>query len=259
MGTFALWGAIGGAAKGAEKGLLMKAEDESYEKRAKIDEARERRLEELRQKGRMDVQSAADKAAMERLGEQGQQSLEEIGARGEEARTTQEAGHEQAMELEGERAFNQEQLQVIEQNWKSIENELDRLNRLDVADRQRAASGSSNPLVKAYIDRYEKSQLTEQQMNEYGIPMSQRDLPLTYDKMDGKYYAQEGDKLYLANAERPDLSKYESPGQEHLEALAADPIRYELQFINSFGYLPGWFLGAKMSAGLQQVSGTASE
>jgi hypothetical protein len=260
MGQLALWGAIGGAAKGAEKHLLNRAADESYEKRAGIDEAREKRMAQLQQDFRIDITDREQAGAMERQGaadEAAMARLEKTGEQAESLEGVRQSGRER---LEDQRAFNQEQLQVIEQNWQSVEKERDRISNMNVAERRAAIATSSNPaLLKALIGRYEKTQLTEQEMNEYGIPMSQRDLPLTYDRMDGKYYAQEGDKLFLANSEKPDLSKYEKPTDPYLEKLAEDPVRYEGQFLQSFGYLPNWFLAAKMNAGLQGVSGPVSE
>lgn len=259
MGSLALWRGVEGAGKGMSQMAEQRMADESYEKRSGIDEAREQRLEKLRQGNRIEIQGVSDDAAMDRQVLAGEQAVEQIGARGDETRTTQEAGHENAMELEDERAFNQEQHQIIQQNWQSIENEL---NRAVTREGHAASSGAGsldNPLAKAYIQRFEKSTLTEQQMNDYGIPMSQRDLPITYDSMSGTHYAQDGDKLYWANAEKPDFTSpdYKPPTSLALNALAANPTIEEPGFVKQFGYLPSWFLYSKMQEGIRTSTGGA--
>lgn len=251
MGSLALWGAIGGAAKGAEKHLLQRQQDESYAKRSNIDEARENRLEGLRQTNRVSIKGIEAKSAMDLQGASDTAAMSRLERTGELAESQEEF-----------RQFGQEQMKIIEQQHDSIERELDRKHDISKA-RISASSSGSNPFVKAYLDRYEKVTLTDEQYNEYGIAQSARQLPLTYDKMSGKYYVQQGDKVFYADKELPDLSNqdpeqgpvYPKPQQANFEALAQNPARYEGTFVNSFGYLPGWFLTAKMNAEMRTVAG----
>jgi len=258
MGALALWGAVGGAAKGAEKGILMKADEETKERQSKIDHDRQVALERLKQTHAIEIEDMRQKGATTRT---------EMGEEGALERT--KLGIEGSLEVEDARAFNAENRQIIEQNWKSIENELDRQHEMGLEKYKTRGSGS-DPMLNAALDRYEKTTLTEQQMNEYGIAMSQRDLPLIYDKLAGRYYTQEGDKLFIANGEKPDLTAKDAegnplwakPAQEHLDALAANPTGYEDRFATSFGYLPGWFLAVKLQSAISPPTAntpTASE
>lgn len=257
MGSLALWRGLEGAGKGMDQVYEQRLQDESHEKRSGIDEARAQRLEKLRQANRIEIQEMGDTAAMERLEKSGEQAVEQIGVRGDEAVELEGVRQEGAMTLAEQNAFNAEQRQIIEQNWRSIENELDRQVTREGNAARAGASTTDNPLAKAYIGRFEKTSMTEQEMNEYGIPMSQRDLPLTYDNMSGKHYAQDGDKLYWANAERPDFTAadYRPPNEHAVNALAQNPTLEEAGFVKQFGYLPSWFLFAKMQEGIRLSTG----
>lgn len=254
MGSLALWGAIGGAAKGAEKGILMKAEDESYAKRAKIDEDRESRMEKLRQSGRMEIQGAESEAAMDRQKAGDVAAMERLRAGGEEERTTEGVRQENRMELESEAAFNREQLQIIDQNWRSVENQLDRESREKIAELSaRTSSAAGSKLLDKHLNRYQKSTLTKSQANEYGIVMNESQMPATYDDLEGVWYLQKGNMLFLPN----DNGNYEPRNLDklsdaHLNALYQNPER-KGDFLERYGFLPVHFLKAQMISDLNSL------
>lgn len=253
MGSLALWRGIEGAGKGMSQLAEQRMADESYEKRSGIDEAREQRMEKLRQENRIEIQSQSDAAAMERLEVSGEQAVDQIHERGDEARTTQAEGHEQNLEVEDTRAFNAEQRQIIDQNWQSVEKQLDRESRERIAMMGAGAGSSANKLLDKHLNRYTSKTLTKGEANEHGIVMSETQMPATYDDLEGVWYLQKDNMLFMPN----ESGVYEPRNMDkltdaHLNALYQNPDK-KGDFLQRYGFLPVHFLKAQMLSDMNQL------
>ena len=267
MGSLAFWAGVGGAGKGWEKGILAKEERDA----AKIDNDRKVALERMRQEGentRADKrESGADRrlvvsnqAAEDRIGLETAATLEVEGQRFENNRTVAD-----------DNAFNAEQLQVMKQNWESIEKELDRVHKGEL--NAASARASNNPFLNDYASRFTMRTDTEKEFENGGLEVSHRNVPIVGDVMTGKTYAQQshpatGSIFVPANSPMPEFDKllsetkadgtpkYRLPNQQAVDQLLMNPTPSEEQsFLKTFKFLPPNFLAARMTYDLNKVIG----
>jgi hypothetical protein len=221
MGSLAKWGAVAGAAKGAEKALDVRVEREN----AAIDEARAARLLALKQKHETMMQ-----------GTKGEQAVEQIETRGDvqkELQGTEIAAEKDMYEIEAEdKQFAREDIQTFTAEQAA----LDRESAEGIAAQKISASHAARNRVN---DRFQAKNLTETEKGDWGIDL-ETDVPAVFDKLSGITYIQEGRKLVMAG----DKSKPRDvePTDAHIKLLYEKPEQAD-KFYDMFGYLPVGYLG----------------
>lgn len=271
MGNLAMWAGIGGAAKGGEKYLTMRQEQDDRKEMADIDTARQKMLarirgEESRKTAR--VTGEENRKGIEKSGEVqagtvipsetkskleiqkagAEDSLEQIGARGEEERQTLAVGESSRAGREADRRV-----------WQSSENDLDRKLKRELADMEAKLAKSSGKagqeMLKRQLDRYEAQKVKDTHFSG-SVPVGESETPAIFDKLTGTWYVAKGDRLYY-----PDDLKEGSestagkppPNPKHIAGLYAKPAMAS-DFYGKFGYLPKGYLQALMKHDLGLVN-----
>lgn len=227
MGKLAMWGAVAGGAEGWQQNIERKLASEA----AAIDAAREERITKLKHKQTTELES------MRQEGATGRTEMEITGRK----------------EIEDIRGWNQEQGIVLRANYQMQEAGAGRefeaeQRQLDRESRERIAkiqSGARSSGAKKALERFEPRVLSTSEANEYGIAI-ETDTPAIYDKAQGKWYLQQGDRLVLPGTPSERIAR--AP-REAVKALLANPGRADI-FQNEYGYLPIDYLGVLNEAAM---------
>lgn len=242
MGKLAFWGGVAGAAKGWEAGIQAKAEQAKSE----WDEARERRILDLKNQMEKESQQAAfgqqEKVVGMQIG-----SEEKIAGARTEAASALQTSEQDYKRREGE----------TERDWKARQAELDRA----AAERRAniAASAKSGAAGKPFT----VTKMMDTRQGVGGIPEQYEKIVIT--DRSGTTYIQQGDRFVLQDptgefvpravkkaneaqksrqgagaAKLPSSARIRAP-QSAVQDLLKDPTRAD-EFIQDFGYLPAAFL-----------------
>jgi len=237
MGSLALWRGVEGVGKGMGQLAEQRMADESYEKRAGIDEARAQRLEKLKQEHTLEVtgvqqegamarQVAGDEAAMSRTEAQ-QRAMDERAAADRESR-------ERTTAMAGESRETVERMGI------------------EAGKYDKTSGTSSDPRYKAMYDRYEKTKLTQEQASEQypnnPIFNQKKETPVIYDKHGAMHYIQQGTVLIPANGDG-DFRKAPSGAEQKL----IENPGMKNAFLRDYGYLPADFLQVMRDFDLAQA------
>lgn len=236
MGSLAMWSGLAGAGKGLAEYSMKRIEDESYEKRSKIDEARDKRLSDYKSKlsREEETHKLGGQISLEML-EQGRADMR---AEGQDKRAMERveatAAGQYAVEEERQRGATQRtQMDIDAGRW-------DKTPR----------GGAQDPRFKAIVDRYEPKTLTVSEASklEPNNPLFniEKDTPAIWDG--DTWYLQKGNKYIL-----PDAPPKEPPQDFKVKAeqdALREPLKYGDMFLAAYNYLPIGYFKARRNAEL---------
>jgi hypothetical protein len=225
MGSLALWRGVEGVGKGMGQLAEQRMADESYEKRAGIDEARAQRLEKLKQEHTLEVTGVQQEGAMERqvAGDEAAMSRTEVQQRAMDERAAADReSRERTTAMTGESRETVERMGIAAGKYDKV------------------GSGASDPRFKAIVDKYEAKTLTVSQASELNpsnpLFNVDKDTPAIYDGT--TWYLQQGDKYVLPDTE----PKLPAKRAEAEAWVLEDPMGRGTTYRQTYGYLPvGYF------------------
>lgn len=172
MGAFAKWGAVKGAAEGAKEVFEGRIASRAAEEKSAADDARETRLEEIRQANRVVLE-------------------EQRGKQAQELETTRQEGEMESQEfLETGRMGRQTQ----EEEFEAGESALERASKEKIAGIK--AKGKPGTKDKTFQSKMVK---TGEMVN--GIPV-ERDTPMVFDPHSGRGYVSENGQARIYGESR---------------------------------------------------------
>lgn len=243
MGSLAMWSGLAGAGKGLAEYSMKRIEDESYEKRSKIDEARDKRLSDYKSKLSREEET-------HRLG--GQISLEML----EQGRADMRQAEQDAQAMSRVELQTQTQKDVagINQAGQTArlqeEREARRTNEWFDTTPGKTGRGANDPRFKAIVDKYQPKTLTVSEANKLqpDNPLFniEKDTPAIWDG--DTWYLQKGNKYILPDAP-PKEPPQESKAKAEQDALR-EPLKYGDMFLAAYNYLPMGYFKARRNAEL---------
>lgn len=222
----AAWGALAGAAKGAEKGIDVSVEREN----ARIDEQRQIRLAKLQDR----LATERDKANRKFQGEQNrldrQARMDIVEAQEEGATERTGMTVEGAMDRQVLSDANRAALQAQGQAFDSAERELDR-----GLQRELATLSNQAKLSQSMRERFKRDKLkTTTEVN--GVPM-ETEVPAIFDQSTARWYVQEGNRFISANPSEDNPVRMPKDYGGALKALYENPDKAP-EFLEFYGWIP---------------------
>jgi hypothetical protein len=258
MGKLALYGALGGAAQGWEKSIMLKEERQ----RSDIDHQRQVALERIRAENQLTLAKARGDIEKGHIDQRGQIQIEAIQEQAKEQRATQKAGfdyqddarltdwilqqktdksrHGYRMDEIGYGKRWDAALQGDQQEFMAGQQERNRetqmyLGELQVWGSHAASSGAlGKGGMKAYEDRIEQAvkrykPVTLKKGESIKLPnggsmtMKETEVPAVYDELKGVHWVSYGGMLFQPNQEG-EYSRKGDPTREEIQAmLHGDP------------------------------------
>jgi len=226
MGSLAMWSGLAGAGKGLAEYSMKRIEDESYEKRSGIDEAREMRIAEFK------AQADRENAELQHQYDTSQTMLKA----GLDV-TGQEAKDASALERTQVSAAAQTQAAAINQAGQSsrFAGEREARRKGEWFD-DSARGGASDPRYKAMVDKYKPKTLTVSEASELNptnpLFNIEKDSPAVYDGT--TWYLQVGNKYILPDEE----PRYPVERAQAEKDLLERPMELGDEFLATWHYLP---------------------
>jgi hypothetical protein len=207
----------------------MKQEQDDRKEMADIDRQRQEALQRLKQKHETAIQETKGDQSLEQIGATGEAQIEVVKARDKGAMERQEDAQAHAdVQFDDKMLFDREQ------------KALDRASKEKIAEIGATArsKGSTDPKVKAMMERFVPKILTVAEAQENGLT-ADKDQPAIYDEMTAAWYIQEGNKYVLPDTDAKQIARAPASAVDFL----FDNPQYMTEFIKpksegGYGYLP---------------------
>lgn len=223
MGKLAMWGAVAGAGKGLHEVSTERQKAEIRAGESKIDHERNMAIERFRATKAEELESQRQEGATDRtnIGAETDITTTEMQVGGAQTRT------ETTTDAAADRQNDQQAFQMEESS-------LDRASAERIASLRASASSAS---IRAALERFEPKVLTVQEAAQYGMT-NDVDTPAVYDKQEGRWYVQEGNRYILPGTPAESIRRAPTEAENHLFSNPGNAN----SFLSTYSYLPMGFL-----------------